>query len=338
MILPKGRAAYENLNTSFIDFSELTRDLKANGFTGYVQVSFWEYEGVLFVDNGTIVNGVEETGGTRRTGQQAVGGIMRQAEEKNGSVSVYSLTAEMVTMLASMLKSELVHKDLNTDFSDLGQLLTKLQSEGHTGYVEVAVKGGKGTAMILMRSGDVVESMLSSGSDVLSGAQTLPHIVETASSVGAVFNVYRTVIEEAFESTAEILVGLELPQLLGVWQDVVAGVERAVDHRAGEGSFLKAFKDTLIDGAEDYPFLDPFAGEFDYREGQITYTGSVSEEFSQALGRSLSATVDTIAERLSGIDLVSEVRDGLAPVVEERADAIQRYGLRNAVPDLFAGV
>jgi len=337
MILPKGRAEYENLNTSFVDFSGLTQDLKANGFTGYVETSFWEYQGVLFVDNGTIVNGVEETGGKKSTGQQAVSGIMRQAEEKNGSVSVYSLTAEMVTMLASMLKSEVVHKDLNTDFSDLGQLLTKLQSEGRTGYVEIVLKGGRGTALILMRSGEVVESMLSSGSEVLSGTQALPHIMETASSVGAVFNVYRTAIEEAFENTGEILVGLELPQLLGVWQDVVATVERIADGRAGEGSFLKAFKDSLIDNAEEYPFLDPFAGEFDYREGLITYTGPTSGEFSQALGKSLSATVDRMAESLSRIDLVAEVRDGLAPVAAGHADAIQRYGLRDAMPNLFAG-
>jgi hypothetical protein len=203
--------------------------------------------------------------------------------------------------------------------------------------VDVALKGGKGTAMILMRSGEVVESMLSSGSEVLSGAQALSHIMQAASSLGAVFNVHRTVLEEAFEDTTEILVGLELPQLLGVWQGVVATVERIADGHAGKGSFLKAFKDALIDNAEEYPFLDPFAAEFDYREGQISYSGPASAEFSQALGKSLRATVDTMAQSLSRIDLAAEVRDGLAPVVQAHAEAIQRYGLRDAMPDLFVG-
>jgi hypothetical protein len=337
VILPKGRAEYENLNTSFVDFSELMRDLKANGFTGYVEVSYWEYEGVLFVDNGTIINGVEETGAKKSTGPEAVAGIMRQAEEKNGSVSVYSLAADMVTMLASMLNSEVAHKDLNTDFSDLGQLVAKLQSEGHTGYVEVVLKGGKGSAMVLMRSGEIMESMLSSGSEVLSGAQALPHIMEIVSSVGAVFNVHKTVIEEAFKDTADIMVALELPRLLVVWQDVVATVERVANGHAGEGSFLGAFKDSLIERAEEYPFLDPFAGEFDYREGQITYSGPASDEFSRALGQSLSATVFRMADSLPRIDLVARVRNGLAPVVEQHADAIQRYGLRDAMPELLGG-
>jgi hypothetical protein len=335
MILPKGRAEYESLNTSFVDFGGLMQDLKANGFTGYVRVSFWEYEGVLFVDNGTIINGIEETAHAQSTGQQAVRGIMDQAEEKNGSVSVYSLTADMVTMLASVLESEVVHKDLNTDFSDLGQLVAKLQSEGHTGYVEVALKGGKGSAMILLRSGEIAESMLSSGSEVISGTQALPHIIEAASSVGAVFNVHRTALEGAFENTGEILVALELPQLLTLWQNVVAAVERIVDGHAGKGSFLDAFKDSLIESAEEYPFLDPFAGEFDYRDGLITYSGQASEGLSRALGRSLGATVSRMADSLPGVDLVADVRKELALVVEERADAVQRYGLMDVMPELF---
>jgi hypothetical protein len=337
MILPKGRAAYENLNTSFIEFSELVEDLRRNTFTGFVDVSFWEYEGILFMDSGSIVNAAEEIGSTRTTGQKAVSGIMHQAQEKNGSVSVYPLAADMVTMLVSVLKSEVVHSGLNTDFSDLGQLVAKLKSEGHTGYVEITFKGGRDTAMILMRSGEVVESLLSSGSEVLSGGQALSQILGTASSVGAVFNVHRTVVEEAVENAAEILIGLELPQLLLVWQDLVATVERIADGHAGEGAFLKAFKDALIDRADQYPFVDPFAGEFDYREGQMSYSGPPSAEFSLALGQTLKATVDRMAEGLPTVDLAADVIDGLTQVVGEHSDAVRKYGIRLAVPDLFGG-
>jgi hypothetical protein len=337
MILPKGRAAYENLNTSFVDFSEMLRDLGANGFTGYVEVSFWEYDGVLFFDSGTIVNGVEETNDGRTTGQQAVSGITRQAEGKDGSVSVYPLSAEMVTMLASVLKSEVVHSDLDTDFSDLGQLVATLQSDGHTGYVEVVLKGGKGTAIILMQSGEVVESILSSGNEVLSGAPAFPHIIETASSLGAVFSVCATSIEDAFQDSAGIMVGLELPRLLEVWQDVVAAVEEVVDSQCGRGKFVDAFKDSLVERADEYPFLDPFAGEFDYREGRITYTGPASTELSPALGQCLSGTVDSMAESLSKPGLTAAVRQGLGPVIEQHGDAIHKYGLLQIAPELLVG-
>jgi hypothetical protein len=336
MILPKGRAAYENLNTSFIDFDELVEDLRANSFTGYVEVSFWGYEGVLFMDSGSIVNAVEEIDSTRTTGQGAVIGIMQQAQEKNGSVSVYPLPAEMVTMLASVLRSEVVHSDLNTDFTDLGQLVAKLQSEGHTGYLEMTMRGGVGTAMILMRSGEVVESILSSGTEVLSGIEVARRIIERASSLGAVFNVYRTSVEEAFQETAEIMAGLDLPESLAVWQSILAAVESVVDGKSSHGSFLDTFKDVLVDKAEEYPFLDPFAGDFQYGEGLITYQGPASKDFNPALAGCLNATLARVAESLPKENLLADVRDALSSVVEEHPDAIRKFGMRPLMSDLFA--
>ncbi|MEJ2413298.1 MAG: hypothetical protein P8Y34_09965 [Anaerolineales bacterium] len=60
MIFPKREPVYQNLNTSFTNFGELLVDLNENSFTGVVQVSFWEYEGVMLLDNGNIINAVQE--------------------------------------------------------------------------------------------------------------------------------------------------------------------------------------------------------------------------------------------------------------------------------------
>ena len=336
MILPRGQAAYENLNTSFTDFSELLEDLRANNFTGYVQVSFWEYDGVIFMDSGTIVNALEEAQGNRTTGQQAVNGIMTQALEKNGSVSVYGLSAEMVTILVSALKSEVVHKDLNTEFSNLEQLTTKLRNEGHTGYIEVAVSGGKGNAIIFMKDGEVVESVFSATGEVVSGTRVFPHIIETAMNLGAVYNVYRTSFEDVFGETAEIMVGLELSQVIEVWQDVIGTIENVVDSRLGEGSFMNAFRQALIERADEYPSLDPFAGEFEYSEGQITYTGPVTQVVSRARGECMASTIDRISVSIPRAVLVSEISDQLASIEEKHTDAMTKLGLRARVWESLA--
>ena len=63
MIFPKHDSVYQNLNTSFTNFGELLVDLKENSFTGVVQVSYWEYDGILLLDNGNIINAVEEING-----------------------------------------------------------------------------------------------------------------------------------------------------------------------------------------------------------------------------------------------------------------------------------
>ncbi len=250
MLLPKGLAVYENLNTSFTNFGELLLDLKANGSTGYVQVSFWEYEGILFLDNGNIVNAVEEAGVTRASAPEAVSSIAGKVQEKDGTISVYSLSADMVTLLASAVRSEVVHKDLGTDFTSLQQLIAKLQSEGHTGYVEVAMKDDKGAGIIFLQDGQAIESILSTDGYVISGAQILPRIIETASSLGAAFNVYRVSVMEAFEESGAVMAGLEMPQLLEVWQEIIASVEKTIDGHSAKGHFLNTFKDILIGRAD----------------------------------------------------------------------------------------
>jgi hypothetical protein len=336
VILPRGHAAYENLSTSFTKFSELLEELKANSFTGYVEVNFWEYDGVVFMDSGTIMTAVEETQGGRITGQRAVSSILSQAEEKNGSVSVYGLSAEMVTLLIGSLNSEVVHKNLNTEFSNLEQLMINLRDEGLTGTIEVAVRGGKGNAIVFMRSGEIVESVLSASGEVVSGTRVLPHILDMARNLGATFSVYRASLEDAFSETAQMMVGLELSQVLEVWQDVVGTIESVVDDRLGEGSFLRLFKDALIEKADDYPFVDPFAREFEYAGGQITYTGPMSADVNLALSECMASTLEKVSQRFPRPLLASEISDRLASVEDKHTDTITKLGLRTRLWDLLS--
>ena len=91
MIFPKRDPVYQNLNTSFTNFGELLVDLKENSFTGVVEVSFWEYEGVLLLDGGNIINAVQEINGNVITGQEAVKFVTAKAREKDAlSVSISS--------------------------------------------------------------------------------------------------------------------------------------------------------------------------------------------------------------------------------------------------------
>ena len=92
MIFPKNNAVYENLNTSFTNVEELLVNLKENGFTGCVEVVFWEYEGLLLLDNGEVVNAVEEIEGQKLTGQEAVRRVIDRAGEKRAPSTSTALT------------------------------------------------------------------------------------------------------------------------------------------------------------------------------------------------------------------------------------------------------
>jgi len=337
MIFPKRDSVYQNLNTSFTNFEELLVDLKENSFTGVCQVSFWEYEGVLLLDNGTIVNAVEEINGKKVSGQDAVKRVITKAKEKDGTISVFSLKGEMITMLASVVKSEVIFENLSSDFTSLEALITKLQSEDHTGYIEVSFLGDQQTSIIFLLAGRVVETILSNRGEEISGANVLPRVIDFASSTGATFSVYKAAIEDALSESEDIMVSFDLPQLLEVWGAIIGAVESASDGLLGEGIFLNTFKETLVAKADNYPFLDPFAAKFSYKDGKVDFSGEVQKNFSQGIGDGLNETVGTLTElaALEGKDLFGPLRGTVDDIKINFQDQIDKFNFSAILPDLF---
>jgi len=338
MIFPKNDSVYQNLNTSFTNFGELLIDLKENSFTGVVQVSFWEYEGILLLDNGNIINAIEEINGKILTGQNAVKSVTDKAKEKDGAISVFSQKGDMITMLASVAKSEIIYENLSTEFTSLKALLSKLQTEDHTGYIEVTFESTMQAGYIFLLAGNVIDALLTTRGTEVSGNDVLSRIIELASASVATFCVYRAAVEEALSESEIIKVTYDLPQLLELWGVVISTVETAIDNLLGENAFLNTFKDTLIQKADEYPFLDPFAAKFQYQDGSVAFHGEIKKNFSQGVGAGLSGTIDTLAEKaaLDGMDIYSSVRDALDPMKEEYQGKLDRFNFSAILPEIFS--
>ncbi len=337
MIFPKRDSVYQNLNTSFTNFGELLLDLKENGFTGVVQVSYWEYEGVLLMDSGTIINAIEEISETILTGQSAVASVTDKAKEKDGAISVFSQKGDMITMLASVAKSEIVYENLSTEFTSLDALISKLQSEDHTGYIEVAFAGNGQKGFIFLLAGQVIEALLLVRGEEISGSTVVNRILELTSSAGAVFSVYKAAVEDALSESEMIKASSNLPKLLEVWGAVIHAVESAADSLLGKGEFLKGFKDVLIEKADIYPFLDPFAAKFLYEAGEVSFSGDIQKNFSQAIGECLWATIEILAERvaLNDKDLFGQVHSSMDEVKVNYKNQIDRFSFSGILPELF---
>ena len=336
MIFPKNNAVYENLNTSFTNVSELLVNLKENGFTGILEVVFWEYEGLLLMDNGNVVNGIEEFDDQTLTGSGSVKRVIAKSEEKDGAINVYRINGEMVTMLSSIARSEVVYRDLSTDFTSLEGLINKLRSEDHTGYIEVHLEGDKTTGFIFMLSGKVIDSLFTAGGEDITGQHMLPRIIEQASLQGATFNVYRAALEETLEESEDIMVSFDFPQQVELWSVILAEVEQVTDRATKQGHFSNTFKDALIANAEEYPFLDPFAALFQYQDGEITFDADPRKDFSQGVAAGLQEALSRLEEEYPEEKIYDKVRARLAPVLEREQEKIQKFRLDRMLPGLFS--
>lgn len=351
MLFPKDRPIYTNLSTSFTDVEALLADLAARKLDGCVEVVFPGYCGVLLMTSGEVTSAVEERGSNRLTGGEATHDIVHQAKEKAGSLSVYALTPEMLWLTLSTVDGEVLYRDLTSSFTNLERLIAKLADDGLSGYVEIVFEAELGTAIVFIQGGRTVACVLYADGQSAAGPEVYESVLRQCQSSAASFNVYRSrqtplPVPEA-EAEAEpppadapetpILSGEALRgQVLAVWAEVLACVESIADGLSRPGKFTSAWKEVLVARALTYPFLDPFAAEFEYREGAIRFDGPLPANFSRGLGDCVTDTVSRLAFQLRRADLESRVRAALARFAERNAAVIEQLQLADDLQELVA--
>ena len=131
--------------------------------------------------------------------------------------------------------------------------------------------------------------------------------------------------------------GRGLDELIPIFEEVLSIAEQFVDGVSRKGRFLGAFKKTLLEKSDQYPFLDPFRGEFEYREGTISFTGDVKEkEFFRGVGECLLATLSQMDEELPKKKMLSlKLRVEIESTLEPHRETIKRLGLDSVLPSFF---
>jgi hypothetical protein len=342
MMFPKGEVRYQNLSTAYTDFAALLKTMKSEGFSGTIEVEFSGTKGTVFIASGEIINAEARKGGDskRAFGQEALQVILSLSNQKDGVLSVYRMPSDRVAIVASTLQSDLLFKDLSSDFIRLDRLILKLMEEKHSGFIEILSKEHKGMGVLFFQDGEVADLFATSESGVSPLEKKMISVfLENVVKQGALFNVYRSQgktpikenpFKEALEKETRVketaakeppakgtvlkeLLGKEVPvkeapgagekgglkEVIPILEDILSRVENAADSIFPKGTFLKEFKMSLIEKSVEYPFLDPFAGEFEYREGTIGLKGETgTKEFVKGIGECLRVTLNHLEEEM----------------------------------------
>lgn len=321
MILPKGKIMYENLNTSFTNLEELLLDLKNNHVTGVVRLSFWNYEGHLFLDSGKIIQAFESHENEKKYGQEALLSLMTRSRDKDGAISVHRYTSELVMMLASSLNNEIVYKELSSDFTNLEKLLEKLKDAQLTGFLEIVTREGGHLASIFLQGGEPLESMVSLEQNVITVSGIHAQIFELALAPGIVYNVYKAALREAVH---DLTTQADLSRLLDFWSHIMTLFAKNVTLEM----FDRQLREILISKAEEFPFLDPFAGEFRYVDGKINFDGEFPDDFNPGM----AAIIDELSQKIPLPNFRAEV----ASISQAFSEIVTRHHLAKilALPDV----
>lgn len=116
-------------------------------------------------------------------------------------------------------------------------------------------------------------------------------------------------------------------EILGFWGEALGRAESVVDGLSQEGRFSAAFKEVLVEKALAYPYLDPFAAEFIYRQGAATFHGELPSDLSEALGDCLHDTLARLAFRLKRADIETRVRAELEAIGGRHQAMVDQFSL-----------
>ncbi len=355
MIFPRGEVRHQKLLTAYTDVSALLSALKSETFSGILEIEFPERRGIIFIDSGEVLNAeINEKGDAgRRVGKEAVQAFLTFSNQKNGVLNVYRLLPEHVALITSHLQHEVLFKELSTDYTRLDRLFLKLKEDRHDGFVEVLTKERKAIGVLFVEGGEPVEmfTLPESGPSVF-GRKLIPAFLENVNKQGGIMlNVYKTHSkvarkEKPVPETKPVLEGVPilenrpsvggrngLQEVIPILQEALSSAERLVDTVSRNGIFIGAFKKCLIEKAETFSFLDPFAGEFEYQDGVIRFSGSVGEkEFTKGILECLNTTVLLLEKELPknktlSLKLGVQIKSSL----EQHSETLKRLGLTEVV-------
>ncbi len=119
----------------------------------------------------------------------------------------------------------------------------------------------------------------------------------------------------------------EMSELTNVMSAIVAAVERGMTIAGRGSSFPTALRAGLLAVTEQYPFLDPFAAEFEYHDKEIVFVGSAQPaEFANGLTEALRQMVEDLIYSSNG-RVRDYIAEELSKVERERAEELKRFNL-----------
>ena len=280
LVIPRQQPVLENLNIYYLNVRKLLEHFQGEIGTGGVYFKSHAAEGVIFFDQNELLSGFLRDRDVEITGQKAIKRLLEAGDDYNFSVNIYEISTEEVYYWASIPAAEKIYKDLRTEFTDLEGLIKKMSSEKLTGYIDVSIGNGKDVGLLFLVNGKIMGGSYSwaNGSPSLS-KEDQDLLIQKSKDLGGSFNVCRIPLAKSVTEREPDYNGPKhTDKAILILEELLVIFEKVIRSKGKKGfDFQKLLKQKLVEHADRYAFLDPFAGEFDYRKNKITFSGQASD-------------------------------------------------------------
>ncbi|RPH51578.1 MAG: hypothetical protein EHM85_06110 [Desulfobacteraceae bacterium] len=325
IVIPKEKPVIENLNSYYIDIRKLIEHYQGQLGAGGIHFKSPAAEGVIYFDKDELLGGVFKDRERNIHGKEVLDTIIEVSSQYNFVISIYEIAHNKVYFWANIPDAKKIYKNLSTEFTDLDGLIKKMVSEKLTGYIEVIInKGGEG-GLVFFSDGEIIGGSYSWGrGEVNSLKENRDLLVAKTKDTGGVFHVSRIeASKRSVDGEKNRVEQKNAVDIIIVLEELLQIVESEASKKKNiERDFNSILKKKFVEKADKYVFLDPFADEFRYSSGKITFTGEATFE---ELLRGVAESVKEIAEE-SGF--LSMLNDSLSQWSQKYAGELDRTGIK----------
>ena len=280
LFLPLDRPVIENLNSYYVDTEKLIEHYQGELGSGGVRFRAASAEAVVIFDQDQVLSSRFRDKDGEREGAAAMDVLAERAARDSFTIGVYAVDPVEACYWAGLSSAERLYSDLSTEFTDLEGLVGKMRAEGLTGYIGVIAGKGRAGGFIFFLNGEIIGTAGPGDTGPVDRSDGgTERLIRETKAAGGVFHVSR--ISRTGKPDAAGAGGKDVPgnETLDMLASMLGILERtAQSRRKLKGAFGTALKKKFVEKADAYPFLDPFAGEFQYAEGRILFTGKADRK------------------------------------------------------------
>ena len=324
IVIPKEQPIIENINSYYIDIGKLFEHYQGEIGSGVIHFTSAVAEAAIFFDKDELINGIIKDKTIEVKGPEAIKRIFEDASGYSFLIHVYKILPENVYFWSSIPDAKKIYKDLSTEFTDLEGLISKMNTEKLTGHIDISIDNGEEEALIFFNNGEIIGGSTSWLKEEQTFTdETRDKLIQRTKEKGGVFNVSEfqltnsgkkneTVESEPKQASTR---HRALEELIFALEEIVSEMKiRNIE-------FKNQLKKKFIEKADTYSFLDPFAAEFEYDNGKIVFTGSVSDK---ELAQGVVESIRELAEELGVLQILA---DKLSDWSQKNAQMLSEIGL-----------
>jgi hypothetical protein len=276
VIVPRGNPVFENLNSFYLDLRRLLEHYQGEMGSGAIYLKSPTAEGAIFFEAHEVLGGTFENRDEKLAGKAALDRLLSPSPAENYQVSIYDVAPEETYYWSSIPDAKRIYEDLSTEFTDLEGLIKKMSSEKLSGYIEISLNSELDGGFLFFRNGQVVGGYYFWEKTFSTSRENQELLLRKAKRSGGIFHVSKISVQtkearktSKKESATEVVAALE--ELLVLLETFFTSGQTV------KGDFNTLLKKKFLDLADEYAFLDPFAGEFQYSGGKIRFASETND-------------------------------------------------------------